>query len=222
MKTRKMIAATLSALALIAGWATLAAADKSDELVALGQTPGAVQLTIQQHATALDIKKIEMETEEGQAVYSAEIVKDGHATELEVAADGTLLEADEEMALEAAPEAVRTALAAQAGQVIEISKRTEAGVVQYEATLEQNGKERELVLTADGQIAAKNDAEDEDKEGGRDGRDQDRGGKHGSHWGERRGHGEHRESQWGKCEGRGGNRDGHWDKRKGHPEKDED
>ena len=164
MKTRKMIAASLAALAMAAGMATLAAAEAHEDLVTLAQTPTAVQLTIQQHTTALDIKKIEMEIEEGQAVYSVEIVKDGHETELEVAADGTLMEADEEMALESAPEAVRNALAAQTGKVIEISKWTEAGVVQYEATLEQNGEERELVIAADGQITAKNDAEDEDKD----------------------------------------------------------
>jgi uncharacterized membrane protein YkoI len=200
MKTRKMIAASLAGMAMAAGMATLAAAGGHEDLVTLAQTPPAVQLTIQQHATALDIKKIDMEIEDGQVVYSVEIVKDGKETELEVAADGTLMEADEEMALEAAPEAVRTALAAQAGKVIEISKWTEAGVVQYEATLEQNGKERELVLAADGQITAKNDAEDEDE-------DED---------------GDRDEDQEDDDEDRDGSRDGKWDERKGNDEEDED
>lgn len=208
MMARKMIAASLAAMALAAGLATLAAAEESDELVTLGQTPTAVQLTIQQHATALDIKKIERENEDDQMVYSVEIVKDGKETELEVAADGTLLEADEEMALEAAPEAVRTALAAQAGKVIEFSKLTEKNVVQYEATLEQNGEEREFVLSAAGQITPQNDAEEDDDGGEQEGENEDQDGERDGHWGGRRGHGE--------------NREGHCDKRKDHGQKNED
>lgn len=208
MKTRKMIAASLAAMAIVASMATLAAAEGHEDLVTLAQTPTAVQQTIQQHATAMDIKKIDMEIEDGQVVYSVEIVKDGKETELEVAADGTLMEADEEMALEATPEAVRTALAAQAGKVVEISKLTEAGVVQYEATLEQNGEERELVLTADGQITVKDDAEDEDGDDDQEGEDGDKDGERGGHWGKHKGHGD--------------DRGGHWSERKNHEEKDED
>ncbi len=208
MKTRKMIAASLAAMAMVAGMATLAAAEGHEDLVTLAQTPAVVQQTIQQHATAMDIQKIDMEIEDGQAVYSVEIVKDGKETELEVAADGTLMEADEEMALEAAPEVVRTALAAQAGKVVEISKLTEAGVVQYEATLEQNGEERELVLTTDGQITVKDDAEDEDEDDDQEGEDGDKDGERGGHWGKHKGHGD--------------DRGGHWSERKNHEEKDED
>ena len=212
MKTQKMIVASLAAMALVAGLATLAAAEGHEDLVTLAQTPGAVQLTIQQHATALDIKKIDMEIEDGQTVYSVEIVKDGKETKLEVAADGTLMEADEEMALEAAPEAVRTALAAQAGKVIEVSKLTEDGLVQYEATLKQNGEERELLLTAEGQISAKSDAEDEDEDGDQDGDqeddDEDQEGGRDGHWVEHKGHGE--------------GHDGKWDERKGDNEEDDD
>ena len=212
MKTRETIASSLAAMAMAAGMATLAAAAGHEDLVTLAQTPGAVQLTIQQHATALDIKKIDMEIEDGQAVYSVEIVKNGKEAELEVAADGTLVEADEEIALEAAPEAVRTALAAQAGKVIEISMLTEAGVVRYEATIEQNGEERELVLAADGQIIAKNDAEDEDKDGDRDGNqkgeNRDQGGERDGHWGGHKGH----------AEGHGD----HWDTGARHEEEDDD
>jgi len=207
MKTRKMIAASLAAMAMAAGMATQAAAEGHEDLVTLAQTPATVQQTIQQHATAMDIKKIDMEIEDGQVVYSVEIVKDGKETELEVAADGALMEADEEMALEAAPEAVRTTLAAQAGKVIEISRLTEAGVVQYEATLEQNGEESEFLLTADGQIAPQNDDEEDDdgeeQEGEEDDQDEERDG----HWGER---------------SHGDRPGGHWGERKDHEEEDED
>ncbi len=114
-------------------------------------------------------------------VYSVKIVKDGKETDLEVAADGTLLEADEEMALDSAPEAVQATLAAQAGTLVEFSRLTAGDLVQYEATLEQNGEEREFVLTAEGQITAQPEDEEDNERGGL--------------WGERRDHREDHEGR---------------------------
>ncbi len=65
MKTRMLVVASVAALAMAAGMATLADAEGHEDLVTLAQMPAAVQLTVQQHATAMDIQKIDMETEEG-------------------------------------------------------------------------------------------------------------------------------------------------------------
>ncbi len=187
MKRQKWILTGLAAMAVVAGLATVAMAEGKgkdrdrDERVSLSQTPIAVQQTIQQHSSAADIRKIERENEKGQTAYSVEIVQEGKESELEVATDGTLTSADEEMALGDAPEAVQAALAAQVGEgrVAEISKRTEKDLVQYEATIEQNGEERELVLTAQGQVTEKEEAGNEDEDEDRDGQ-----------WGKHKGHGE--------------------------------
>lgn len=221
MKMKKMIVAGLATLAVAAAVTTVAVAqdkDKGrgrdrDELVTLAQTPEAVQKTILQHATAMDIKKVEQDNEDGQVAYSVEIVKGDKETELDIAADGTLMSADEEMALTDAPEAVQKALATQEGKVHEISRLTENNVVQYEATLDQNGEESEVVVTADGQVSAKNDAEEEGHDGEGEGE-----GEHKSQWGEKKGHDGDREGRWGEHKGCGGDR---WSDRKGHGEENE-
>lgn len=219
MKMKIMIVAGIAVLAVAAGVVTVAVAQDKEkgkewsknksELVTLAQTPEVVQKTIQQYATAADIKKIEKEEENGQMAYSIEIVKGGMESELDVAADGTLTSADEEMALGDAPEAVQKALAAQTGKAIEISKLTEEGVVQYEATLEQNGEEQEISITAEGQVTAKNDAEDGDEDGNQK-------GEHKGHWDKQKCNGGEREGHWGERKGRHGDRD------EGHGEGDKD
>lgn len=87
------------AIALALGASTAFAEEEKDETVALTTLPEAVQKTIQAQATAVGgtVGEVEKEDENGKVSYEAKIVgKDGAKTEVEVAADGSLLKAKED------------------------------------------------------------------------------------------------------------------------------
>jgi hypothetical protein len=65
--------------------------ESSEKKLTLDQVPAPVKATILKEAGNNDIKEVEAETEEGQTVYAAEWVVDGHEVEIKVAADGKLL-----------------------------------------------------------------------------------------------------------------------------------
>lgn len=72
------------------------AAPVEEQTLALEDLPEAVQETINQHLGAGTIQEIELETEDGQTVYSVEILTEGKETEITVAPDGRFLGAEEE------------------------------------------------------------------------------------------------------------------------------
>jgi uncharacterized membrane protein YkoI len=66
--------------------------EQEDEVqVSLEQVPALVKETILAEAQGGTIAEIELESENGQAVYEAEVVVDGQEIELTIAADGKLV-----------------------------------------------------------------------------------------------------------------------------------
>jgi len=65
---------------------------EKEQKVTLDQVPAPVKKTILAETTGGEIKEIELESEHGRAVYEAEYVKDGKKYEIEVSADGKVLE----------------------------------------------------------------------------------------------------------------------------------
>jgi len=73
------------------GPATIIAEEKETK-VAVGDLPEAVRATLEKEAPGAAIEEIEMEEEDGKVVYEIEVKIDGKEVDLEIAADGTLLE----------------------------------------------------------------------------------------------------------------------------------
>ena len=167
----------------IAAVATQQVADHERE-VSVEEVPAAVMTTILAEADGADIGEIEMETEDGQVVYEAEVIIDGQEVDIEVAADGTLLgkevedddedeadddddeEEDEEVvSLDAVPEAVKAMILQEAagGEIKEIEKETEDGVTVYEAEVIIDGQEVDIEVAADGKLLGK-EVEDEEED----------------------------------------------------------
>ena len=69
--------------------------DKDTKLT-IDQLPDAVADTLRQAAGNGTIDEIEKEDEDGVVTYSAEVTKDGKKFDVEIAADGKLLKAEEE------------------------------------------------------------------------------------------------------------------------------
>jgi acyl CoA:acetate/3-ketoacid CoA transferase alpha subunit len=94
-----------------------------------------------------------MEKENGQTVYEAEMTINGHSKDVLIAADGTVAEVEEQVALGSLPADVKAGLQAKAGkgQILEAESITKKGkLVAYEAKVETNGKKSEVQVGPDG------------------------------------------------------------------------
>jgi uncharacterized membrane protein YkoI len=101
MKTkhlRLLVVLGIAGLALCLGAVATQRIVEGERTVSLAEVPDAVRATILAQAQGNPVDEIEMETEQGRTVYEAEVIVGGRTTEIEVAADGTLLgtESDEE------------------------------------------------------------------------------------------------------------------------------
>jgi len=189
MKSRHV---RLAVVLLIAGLALAIAAIATQQMVederevSIEEVPADVMTTILAEAEGAAIGEIEMDTEDGQVVYEAEVIIDGQEVDIEVAADGTLLgkeadegeddeddEADDEdddeeeeqiVSLDAIPEAVKATLEKEAAgaEIKEVDMETEDGVTVYEAEVIVDGQEVDIKVAADGTLLAK-EVENEDE-----------------------------------------------------------
>lgn len=182
---RLVIVLLVAGLAVaIAAVATQQIAD-SEGKVSIQEVPADVMTTILAAADGAEIGEIEMETENGQVIYEAEVIIDGKEVDIEVAADGTLLgkEADEDdeeeeaddddeeeeeeeiVSLDAVPDAAKATILKEAagGEIREVEMQTEDGVTIYEAEVIIDGQEVDIKVAADGKLLGK-EVEDEDEE----------------------------------------------------------
>ena len=160
-----------------------------DEIsVSIDQVPAAVKAALL--AQGGTINEIEMETENGQAIYEAEVIIDGKEVDVQVSADGTVIgkdaddededddadDADDEededdedevqVSLAEAPEAVQATISKEAAgaEIKEIEKETEDGQVIYSAEVIVGGQEVDIEVALDGTLLNKEvDDEDDDK-----------------------------------------------------------
>ncbi len=155
--------------------------------VTLEQVPAPVRATLLSQGGT--IEEIEMETENGQTTYEADVIIDGKKLEVKLAPDGSVIgkETDDEdseeqgddeeegeeqedeaqVSIEQVPDLVKATILAEAqgGTIEEIERENEGGQVTYEADVVVNGQEVELKIAADsGKLLGKevDDEEDED------------------------------------------------------------
>src|SRR5260221_8634545 len=123
MKSRTLTLAV--SLAIGAG---LAAADKK---VQMKDLPAAVQKTVQaEEAKGAKIVGLATEVEGGKKMYEVETTVGGRTRDLLLNAAGTIVETEEETAIDAVPAAVRAALEAR-GKVGKVERVTKGARVAY-------------------------------------------------------------------------------------------
>jgi uncharacterized membrane protein YkoI len=164
-------------LALCIGAVATKQAMDGETEVSIEEVPAAVKATIDAEAEAGTIEEIEMETENGQTVYEADVIIDGQEIEIRVAPDGTLLgketeddegddddEDEEEVSLDDVPEAVKETILREAGdaEIEELVKETEDGQTVYEAEFKANGQEIEIEVAEDGALLEREIEDDDD------------------------------------------------------------
>lgn len=93
MKKPYAVIGGLVLAALVAGVAGVSAIvlNDNDEIVSFEDVPSEVLATIQSHAGDNEIVEIELETEDGELVYEAEVIIDGKEVDILVSASGEFL-----------------------------------------------------------------------------------------------------------------------------------
>ncbi len=117
------------------------------------ELPAAVERTVAAASQDGKVTQITKEKEKGETVYEAEILKDGHVKTIEMNDQGSILEIEEEVALENLAPQIKAGLEAKAGaaKIVKVESVTKGGnVVAYEADVSLNGKRSEIKVDANG------------------------------------------------------------------------
>ena len=136
MDKRFLIAAAFSTLSMAA----------AERRVAQSELPQAVRDMLPSQTAGAEIRGISKESAKGKTVYEVETVKNGMTRDFVVSATGTVLELEEQVALESIPSASRKVLEGKArgAKIEKVEALTKNGVVSYEATVSRNGKKSEV------------------------------------------------------------------------------
>ena len=146
----RIITLSVTAIALTVG----ASAEKKIERSAL---PPAVEKTVQAQSQGATIKGFTTETEGGIFLSEVEMTLNGHGRDISIAKDGTLLEVEDEVALNTRPVAVQSALTAKAAgaKIVKVESITKRGkLVAYEAATLKRAKKGEVQVGPNGEKLA--------------------------------------------------------------------
>ncbi len=115
--------------------------------------PPAVEKTVAAQSAGATIRGFSTEKEKGQTLYEAEMTVNGHSKDVLIAADGTVVEVEEQVAFDSLPADVKAGLQAKAdkGKIMKVESLTKKDkLVAYEAQVETNGKKSEVQVGPDG------------------------------------------------------------------------
>ena len=115
--------------------------------------PPAVEKTVVEQSKGATIRGFREEKENGQTTYEVEMVVNGHGKDVQMDANGAVLEIEEQVDLQAVSADVRAGLQAKAGKgkITKIeSIRKKDKLVAYEARVVTDGKKSEVQVGPDG------------------------------------------------------------------------
>jgi hypothetical protein len=147
MKARRFVALAASGLLLMG---TSSAQEKK---IRRSDLPPAVEKTVAVESTGAAIKRFSTEKEKGETFYEAELMVNGRSKDVLIAADGTVVEVEEQVVLDSLSAEVRAGLQAKAGKgkILKVESLTKKGqLVAYEAQVDTNGKKSEVQVAPGG------------------------------------------------------------------------
>ena len=115
--------------------------------------PPAVEKTVAANSQGATIKGFSTEKEDGKTFYEAEMTVNGHTKDISMTADGSIVEVEEEAAMDSLSADVKTGLQAKAGKgkILKVETITKKDkLVAYEAKVDTNGKKSEVQVGPDG------------------------------------------------------------------------
>ena len=147
MKTNYLVALAACCL-LLAGTASA-----QEKKIKRSDLPPAVEKTVAAQSAGATIKGFSTEKENGQTLYEVELTVNGHSKDISMATDGSIVEVEEQVAMDSLSAAVKAGLQAKAGKgkILKVESLTKKDkLVAYEAQVDTNGKKSEVQVGPDG------------------------------------------------------------------------
>jgi hypothetical protein len=138
---------------LLVSLALLGSASAQEKKIKRSQLPAAVEKTVVEQSKGATIRGFSEEKENGQTTYEAEMLVNGHTKDVQMDANGVVIEIEEQVELQAVSAEVRVGLQSKAGKgkitkVESITKKDT--LVAYEAQVVTDGKKSEVQVGPDG------------------------------------------------------------------------
>ena len=138
---------------LFVGLVLVQGAVAQEKKIKRSELPAAVEKTVVEQSKGATIRGFNQEQENGQTTYEAELIVNGHSKDVQMDANGTILEVEEQVDFQALPAEVQAGLQAKAGsrkitKVESITKKDK--LVAYEAKVLTDGKKSEVQVGPDG------------------------------------------------------------------------
>lgn len=131
----------------------VAAGAAQEKRIKRSELPPAVEKTVAEVSKGATIKGFSEETEKGKTTYEVELLVSGHTKDVEMEPNGTVVEIEEEAAMDSLPASVKAGLEAKAagGKILKMETLTKGGkLVAYEAKIDKGGKKSEIQVGPDG------------------------------------------------------------------------
>ncbi len=144
---------TAIALTVVLSCALQSLAEEQEKKIERSSLPPAVEKMVAAQSQRATIRGFSEEIENGQKLYEVKLMVDGHKKNILMDANGTIVEVEEQVAMESLPSVVRDGLQAKAGsgKVIKVESITKNNrLVAYEAKVMTNGKKSEVQVGPDG------------------------------------------------------------------------
>jgi hypothetical protein len=140
--------------ALLAGGLLLAGtAPAQEKKIKRSDLPPAVEKTVAAQSAGATIRGFSTEKDKGQILYEVEMTVNGHTKDISMAADGSIVEIEEQVALDSLSPEIKAGLQAKAGKgkILKVESLTKKDkLVAYEAQVETKGKKSEVQVGPDG------------------------------------------------------------------------
>ena len=142
-------------LAVVAAGVLLFAGNAStqEKKIKRSDLPPAVEKTVVAQSAGATIRGFSTEKENGQTLYEVEMTFNGHSKDVSMTADGSVVEVEEQVALDSLSPEVKAGLLAKAGKgkILKVESLTKKDkLVAYEAKIETDGKKSEIQVGPDG------------------------------------------------------------------------
>jgi len=132
--------------------------------IAVTAIPAAIQAAVTANYAGATVVEASTEVEDGATVYEVGITLGGRALDLAYSPDGTQLEEEEGIPLDAAPAPVQATAATYTGwSVKRVERATASGVTTYEVLLQQGKKRMEVLMDPGGVVKTKESSTHDDE-----------------------------------------------------------
>lgn len=149
----------ISMLAVVLSLLTASLRAKAEKKITKSELPPAVVKTADVESRGATVHGYSVDREGGKLVYEVEMTVNSHSRDVTIAADGTVLEVEEEIALAGLPAETQAALKQRAGKgaITKVESLTRKGtLVGYEAQVRNGSKHSEIEVDAAGRTPQPN------------------------------------------------------------------